>query len=84
MMTEGDGYRLPVSPCYRCVHIMLLLMKKTILYFVFIADIIIIITIKKYLKVKIPNSLLNIRLKYGGIPGDGTWILSPKTIVLNS
>lgn len=34
MMTEGDGYRLPVSPCYRCVHIMLLLMKKTILYFV--------------------------------------------------
>lgn len=58
-------------------------MKKTILYF-FIADIIIIITIKKYMKVKIPNSLLNIRLKYGGIPGDGTWILSPKTIVLNS
>lgn len=34
MMTEGDGYRLSVSPCYRCVHIMLLLMKKTILYFV--------------------------------------------------
>lgn len=34
MMTEDDGYRLPVSPCYRCVHIMLLLMKKTILYFV--------------------------------------------------
>lgn len=84
MMTEGDGYRLSVSPCYRCVHIMLLLMKKTILYFVFIADIIIIITIKKYLKVKIPNSLLNIRLKYGGIPDDDTWILSPKTIVLNS
>ena len=36
------------------------------------------------MKVKIPNSLLNIRLKYGGIPGVGTWILSPKTIVLNS
>lgn len=83
MMTEGDGYRLPVSPCYRCVY-HAAFNEKDYPLFCFIADIIIIITIKKYMKAKISNSLLNIRLKYGGIPGDGTWILSPKTIVLNS
>lgn len=50
--------------------------------FCFIANKIIIIAIKKYLKVKIPKQSSEHQIEVWGIPDDGTWFFSPKINVL--